>query len=141
MAKKKQIALRKQELIAQLADSRVVIDEGRAALKDKLNVKKQVQGLMKRKPKQLLIGSAVTGLAATLFLRRPKKKKSSKVRKSLGKVIFGWLLLALKPAAKKWLINVAKKTAIAQVNSLTKSRQPQNRQLEQNGFETARRPR
>lgn len=136
MAQKKQIALRKQELIAQLADSRVVIDQGRAQLKDKLNVKKQVQGLMQRKPKQLLIGSAVTGLAATILLRRPKQKKGSKIRKSFAKILFGWLLLLLKPTAKRWLIDVAKKTAIAQVNSL---RTPQPKQLENNQFETVHR--
>lgn len=122
MAKKKQVALRKQELIAQLADSRVLIDQGRSQLKEKLNVRKQFRGLMQRKPKQLLIGSAVTGLAATLLLRRPKKVKAVKVRKPFTKILLGWLLIAIKPAAKKWLIDFAKKAAVAQVNSLNQRR-------------------
>lgn len=122
MAQKKQIALRKQELIAQLAESRHVIDQGRAAIKEKLNVKKQISTLVRRKPKAVFASSAVAGLVATLLLRRPRRAKK-KASKPLTTVLFGWAMLAIKPAAKKWLTRKAKAVALAKLGSFSKPQQ------------------
>ena len=124
MAQKKQIALRKQQLIAQLAESRQAIDHGRSALKEKLNVKKQVGSLIKRKPKAAFASAAVAGLATTLLLRRPRKnkQKNKKARKSK---LLGWAVVLLKPTAKKWIKKRAKTYLLAKLNPLARPRQPQ----------------
>jgi len=113
MANKKQIAQRKQELVAQLSDSRQAITRGREALqkslKQKLQVKSLLHKLFTRKPKSLFAGSAVAGLATALFLRRPRKIK--KVPQSRNLILLGWILSIMKPAAKAWLITRAKEAA------------------------------
>ena len=109
MANKKQIAQRKQELVAQLSDSRQAITRGREALKQKLQVKPLLHKLFTRKPKSLFAGSAVAGLATALFLRRPRKVK--KVPQSRNLILLGWILSIMKPAAKAWLIARAKEAA------------------------------
>ncbi|BDS06125.1 hypothetical protein NT6N_11650 [Oceaniferula spumae] len=134
MAKKEQIALRKQALVAQLADSRQMIDLGRAELKEKLQVKKQFRRLIDKKPKQVFYGALVSGLAATLMLKGSRKKKKSKVRKSFFRLLIGWVLLALKPIGKSYLLNLSKTMAVAQMKSLTQPRQPH---LETNDYTDA----
>lgn len=124
MARKKQIALRKQELISQMAESRDAIDRGRSAIKEKLNVKKQVTSLVRRKPKAVFAGSAVVGLIATLMLRRPRKSRDKK-GKTLSKMITGWAFLLIKPAAKKWLTKSLKTYAIGKLKGISKRQQPQ----------------
>jgi hypothetical protein len=113
MANKKQIAQRKQELVAQLSDSRQAITRGREtlqkSLKQKLQVKPLLHKLFTRKPKSLFAGSAVVGLATALFLRRPRKIK--KVPQSRNLILLGWILSIMKPAAKAWLITRAKEAA------------------------------
>ena len=123
MANKKQIAQRKQELVAQLADNRQSITRGREALKQKLQVKPLLHKLFTRKPKSLFAGSAVAGLAAALFLRRPRKAK--KVTQSKNLILLGWLLSIMKPAAKAWLVARAKEAATQPtvVQSATSPRQ------------------
>jgi hypothetical protein len=113
MANKKQIAQRKQELVAQLSDSRQAITRGREtlqkSLKQKLQVKPLLHKLFTRKPKSLFAGSAVVGLATALFLRRPRKIK--KVPQSRNLILLGWILSIMKPAAKAWLVTRAKEAA------------------------------
>jgi len=109
MANKKQIAQRKQELVAQLSDSRHAITRGREALKQKLQVKPLLHKLFTRKPKSLFAGSAVAGLATALFLRRPRKVKKAPQSRNL--ILLGWILSIMKPAAKAWLIARAKEAA------------------------------
>jgi hypothetical protein len=115
MAQKKQVALRKEELTAQLADSRQAISQGREAIKGKLKIKKQLRQLITRKPKALFAGSIVTGLFATLLLKRPRK--SAIPSKTSRQMLLGWLLALLKPAVKAWLVTRAKKIAAEQVSA------------------------
>jgi len=124
MAQKKQIALRKQEIIAQLAESREAIDHGRTAIKEKLNVKNQVSSLLKRKPKAVFAGSAVAGLAATLLLRS-KRKKKVKAKKPLNALLLGWTIKALKPSVKKWLTKSVKTYLIGKVSSVSRRKPAQ----------------
>ena len=116
MGKKQQIAKRKQELTAELAKNRVLISVGGKELKRKLNVKRQLAGLLKRKPKMLFAGSLGAGLLATVLLRRPKKASKAKPT-TKGTMLLGWALALLKPAAKAWLVNRAKLLAIKQIES------------------------
>lgn len=109
MASKKQITQRKQELIAQLADSRQSITQGRKELKEKLRIKSLLQKVISGKPKSLFAGSAIAGLGAALFLRRPRKVK--KTPQSMKLILFGWALSLAKPAAKAWLVARAKEAA------------------------------
>jgi len=122
MAQKKQIALRKQALITQLAESRQAIGQSRTVMRDKLNVKKQVTSLVKRKPKAMFAGSAILGLLATLLLRRKNKKKT---KKPVKKLITGWALMLAKPAAKKWVKKRVKSYAIGKLRSTLLRRQGQ----------------
>lgn len=105
-----------------MAKSRKSITQGRGMLKDKLNVKKQVFALVRRKPKALFAGSAVAGLATTLLLRRPRKSRK-KERKTLSQMLFSWIFLLLKPTAKKWIQKSLKTYAIGQLNNFTQKRQ------------------
>jgi len=109
MANQKQIAQRKQELVAQLSDNRQAITRGREALKQKLQVKPLLHKLFTRKPKSLFAGSAVVGLATALVLRRPRKVKKAPQSRNL--ILLGWILSIMKPAAKAWLIARAKEAA------------------------------
>ena len=109
MANKKQIAQRKQELVAQLSNHRKAMTQGREALKQKLQVKPLLHKLFTRKPKALFAGSAVIGLATAIFLRRPRHVK--KAPKSRNLIMLGWILSILKPVAQAWLIARAKETA------------------------------
>lgn len=115
MAQKKQVALRKAELTAQLADSRQAISRGRGALKRKLQVKKQWRKLLTGKPRAVFAGSIGAGLLATLLLRRPRK--SVKAPKTSRQILLGWLLALIKPAAKAWLVTRAKQLASERVAS------------------------
>lgn len=105
--------------MAQLAESRQAIDDSRAAIKEKLNVKKQFGTLVRRKPKAVFAGSAVAALAATLLLRRPRKVKKN-ASKPLRKVLLGWLVLAVKPTAKKWLAGKLKTYAREKLSSFSR---------------------
>lgn len=122
MAEGKQITdpkTRKQELIAQLAESRQTISHGREVLKEQLQVKKQVRRFVSRKPKAVFAGSVAAGLILTVLLKRPRKSKKSSTR-TAGTVLLGWGLSLVKPAAKAWLVTRAKKLAadrIAQLQS------------------------
>lgn len=109
MVNKKQIAQRKQELVAQLSDQRQSITRGREALQQKLQVKPLLHKIFTRKPKSIFAGSAVAGLAAALLLRRPRKAK--KVQPSRNLILLGWILSIMKPAAKAWLVARAKEAA------------------------------
>lgn len=109
MAQKEQIARRKQELITQLAENRESITQARATIKEKLQVKPLLRRLVSSKPKSLFAGSAVAGLGAALFLRRPRKAK--RAPQSAKVILFGWILSLIKPAAKAWLIARAKQAA------------------------------
>jgi hypothetical protein len=106
MANKKQIAQRKQELVAQLAGNRRSISRSREAIKQKLQPKQLFSQLIFGKPKTLFAGSAVAGLGAALFLRRPRKVK--KAPQSISLLLLGWVLALLKPAAKAWIVARAK---------------------------------
>ncbi len=130
MARKKQVALRKQELISQMAHSRETITLGRAAVKDKLNVKKQVTSLVRRKPKAVFAGSAVAGLLGTMILRRPRKRRE-KVKKPRSNFLLGLLMLLIKPAAKKWLTKSLKSYAISKLSNLAHRQQPPLRNAQQ----------
>ncbi len=109
MAQKKQVALRKAELTAQLADSRRAISRGREALRRKLQVKKQWRKLLTGNPRAVFAGSIGAGLFATLLLRRPRKPATPP--KTSRQMLLGWLLALLKPAAKAWLVTRAKRLA------------------------------
>lgn len=112
MAHKEQIARRKRELTAQLAENRQAITLGREDLTQKLQVKQVLRKLISRKPKSLFAGSAVAGLGAALFLRRPRKAK--KAPQSTRVLLLGWILSLIKPTIKAWLIARAKQTAMDQ---------------------------
>lgn len=116
MGKKQDIAKRKQELISTLAENRVLITEGKAQLKEKLNVKRQMGRVFKRRPKTLFIGSLTTGLLMTLLFKRKKQPTATKPA-TKGTVLLGWLLSLLKPAIKAWLINRAKAIAVEKMIS------------------------
>ncbi len=135
MANKKQITQRKQELVLQLAKSRESISqtqqEVQQSIKEKLQFKAQAKRMVsnafsrftKRKPKstKMIAGSALLGLAAALFVRRPKRSSKnqsvqpviyqSQVPKSTRVVILGWLLTLIKPAAKSWILTHVKELA------------------------------
>ena len=121
MDNKKQITQRKQELLTQLADARKSITQGRKELKEKLQVKTLLHKLISGKPKSLFAGSAVAGLGAALFLRRPRKVKKSP--QSMKLILFGWALALIKPAAKAWLVARAKE-ATAQSSATRPSPMP-----------------
>ncbi len=113
MASKKQVTLRKKELIAQLATNRQSISRGREVLKEKLQVKKQLRKFIIKKPKAIFAGSLVAGIAATILIRRPRKiKKSSKTTQQ---VLLGWGLALIKPALKAWLTSRVKKMAAERI--------------------------
>ncbi len=113
MAQKKQIALRKQALVTQLAGSRQAISNEKAALKGHLQVKKQIRTLALKKPKALFVGSLAAGLLVTLLLKRPRKAKKSALTSK--QMILAWGLALLKPAAKSWLVSRAKGIAANQI--------------------------
>ena len=122
MADKKQIAQRKQELTTQLARKRQSITRGRASLKKKFQPKELLRKLLSAKPKSLFAGSAVAGLGAALFLRRPRKAK--KTAQSARMLLLGWALALLKPTAKAWLIARAKQAATEQRPNEVAQRSP-----------------
>ena len=109
MANKEQIAQRKRELVAQLADTRQSITRGRKELKEKLQFKQLLRKLVSSKPKSIFAGSAVAGLAAAIMFRRPRKVK--KAQQSTRLILLGWALSLLKPAAKAWIVARAKTAA------------------------------
>lgn len=123
MANKKQIAQRKQELVAQLAENRQSISRSREAIKQKLQPKRLFSQLISGKPKTLFAGSAVAGLGAALFLRRPRKVK--KAPQSMSLVLLGWVLALLKPAAKAWIVARAKDAASQPNRARTSALPPQ----------------
>ncbi|MEJ6702048.1 MAG: hypothetical protein QNL01_13925 [Akkermansiaceae bacterium] len=121
MAQRKQIAQakeRKQELAAQLANSRHSISQSREALKGQLQLKKQLRKFVVSKPKAIFAGSVVAGLILTLLLKRPRKSKKS-APKTTSQILLGWGLALAKPAAKAWLVTRAKKIATERVSTLT----------------------
>ncbi len=113
MASKKQIAQRKKELTARLADTRRSITREREVLREKLRVKTQVRNFLVKKPKTLFAGSLIVGLLATLLLRRPRHPR--RASKTTAQMLFSWILALLKPAAKAWFITRAKKIASTQI--------------------------
>lgn len=106
MAQQEQLIRRKQELVAQLAEHRKSITQHRLKLTEQLQVKQLVKKLFISKPKSIFAGSAVAGLAAALFLRRPHRAKKSP--QSMSLVLLGWTLSLLKPAAQAWVTARAK---------------------------------
>ena len=115
MASKKQVSLRKKELIAQLATNRQSISRGREVLKEKLQVKKQLRKFIVKKPKAIFAGSLVAGLAATILLRRPRKVKKSS--KTTQQILLGWGLSLIKPALKAWILTRVKKIATERITT------------------------
>jgi len=115
MASKKQVNLRKKEIIAQLATNRQSISRGREVLKEKLQVKKQLRKFIVNKPKAIFAGSVMAGLAATLLLRGSRKTK--KPKKTTQQMLLGWGLALIKPALKAWLVTRAKKIAAERITA------------------------
>lgn len=115
MAQQKLINAQKQEIVNRLANSRLVITHERATLKEKLSPKKQIQGLLKKQPKKVMLGSAVAGLVAVLILKpKSKKKKATRKRRGVIMTLAGWSFALAKPTIKKW--------AIKQVTSAAKQK-------------------
>ena len=115
MAKKQTIASRKREITQKLAHQRAELSKTRAEIKDKLNFKKQLGNAVKKKPKALFLGSLATGLAGTVLFKRRGKKSKKKPEPAkpttMGQMLLSWLLSLLKPAAKAFLVSMAKKIA------------------------------
>jgi len=122
MAQKEQINRRKQELVRQLTEQRNAITHSRDALQAKMQEKLQIKTqakqffgqLISKKPKSLFAGSAVAGLAAALFLRRPRKVKIKKAPQSTRVLLLGWILTLIKPTVKAWIVTRAKEHAANQ---------------------------
>ena len=106
MAQQEQLNRRKRELVDQLADHRKSITRSRRKLTEQLQVKQLIRKLFTTKPKSLFAGSAVAGLAAAMFLRRPRRAK--KTHQSMSLILLGWTLSLLKPAAQAWVMARAK---------------------------------
>ncbi len=123
MAERKNITdprARKQELVQRLARSRRTISHGRTVIKGRLQVKNQLNRLVRKRPKAIFAGCVAAGLATTLLLKRPRKTKKT-APKSAGLVLLGWLLALAKPAARAWLIARAKQFAADRIKGTSPS--------------------
>ena len=123
MANKTITTQRKQELANQLAKTRESITQSRKELKEKLQIKPLMSKLIWGKPTSLFAGSAIAGLGAAIFLRRPRKVK--KTHTSTKLILFSWVLSLMKPAAKAWLVERAKSAAAQSSTGSTTPRPPQ----------------
>jgi len=141
MANKEQITRRKLELVAQLATQRSAITQSRNAFQEKVQEKLQfkvqakqfLSKLISKKPKSLFAGSAVAGLAAALFLRRPRKVQIKKAPQSTRVLMLGWILALIKPAAKAWIIARAKEHAATQAAYRVNQPTAPRKAISQNG--------
>ncbi|MGB2402590.1 MAG: hypothetical protein ACPIA7_04185 [Akkermansiaceae bacterium] len=119
MAQKKQIteaAARKSELVAQLASNRQSIAESKQALTTKLKPQNLARSIFTRKPKAIFAGSVLAGLMTTMLIKRPRNSKKVAAAKSSKQILFAWSLSLIKPVAKMWLINLAKRLATEQMS-------------------------
>ncbi|MGJ8675966.1 MAG: hypothetical protein ACSHX0_00470 [Akkermansiaceae bacterium] len=111
MAKKQQIALRKQELVSHLASSRLIIRNGKNTIQSGLSPKKNLQSLFSKplfkKPQIKVAGSVLLGLLVSLLLKR-RRKFFSKKSKSKKFILLGWAISLLKPTLKSLLMKQVK---------------------------------
>jgi hypothetical protein len=90
---------------AQVARSYLEVEA--ISLKQRLDVPSRIRGSLKSHPTGWLVGSAVSGLAASLMFRR-RPIVTEKKRKSFPLAILGLTLTAVRPLAKVWLTDQLK---------------------------------
>jgi hypothetical protein len=96
---------KKQEVerLIQLGDrARSCLVGEAVTLRQKLDVPSRIRGSLKAHPSGWLLGSAATGLVASLLFRR-KPARQEKKRRGLAFTLFGLILTVVRPIAKVWL--------------------------------------
>jgi hypothetical protein len=96
-----------ERLIQAAQVARSCLEVEAISLKRRLDVPARIRGSLNSHPTGWLVGSAVSGLAASLIFRR-RPVVSGKKRKSLPLAILGLTLTAVRPLAKVWLTDQLK---------------------------------
>lgn len=112
-----------EQLIRQGRNARLFLGNEAAALRQKLDVPARLRSSLKSHPTGWLFGSAASGLAASLLLRR-KPAPSSKQDRGMPFKILGLILTLVRPMAKLWLSGQVKNYLTAASHHQTVSTRP-----------------
>jgi hypothetical protein len=85
--------------------ARAFLGSEAAALRRKLDVPARLRGSLMSHPGGWMLGSLVSGLAASLLLRRRPAAARPKKRRGLPAALLGLGLTAARPLLKAWLAN------------------------------------
>lgn len=96
-----------QRLIQAAQVARSYLEIEAISLKQRLDVPARIRGSLKSHPTGWLVGSTVSGLAASLLFRR-RPVVTEKKRKSFPLALLGLTLTAVRPLAKVWLTDQVK---------------------------------
>ena len=115
MAQKKQLALRKQEIVQQLSVSRNTISDHKKIISTKLSPKVNIRSLCSKislkDPKVAVAGSFLLAVTTSLLLKRKKSKPEVKKR-SKKLLLLGLGFKLIKPSIKKVVFNQVKSLAV-----------------------------
>lgn len=99
-----------EQLIRQAQAARRCLSSEAEVLRHKLDIPARIRSSLAGHPGTWMAGSLFSGLAASLFFRRKRKPAPVAAKpKSTLFAVLGLLLTALRPLAKIWLANQAKR--------------------------------
>jgi len=103
--------------------ARASLDSAAVSLKERLDIPSRLRDSLRSHPSGWLVGSLVSGLAASLIFGR-KPAAPEKKRRSLPVALLGLSLTAVRPLAKVWLTDQVKQYFSAQRTGSSASQLP-----------------
>ncbi len=105
-----------ERLVRLASSARSSLENEAITLKQRLDVPSRIKTSLRTNPAGWLFGSAASGLAASLFLRR-KPARPEKPARGMALSLGGLILTVLQPIAKIWLTNALKNYLTASSSS------------------------
>jgi len=123
MDRKLQQTQKIERLIRLSGAARASLDSAAVSLKERLDIPSRLRDSLRSHPSGWLVGSLVSGLAASLIFGR-KPAAPEKKRRSLPVALLGLSLTAVRPLAKVWLTDQVKQYFSAQRTGSSASQLP-----------------
>lgn len=109
------------KLVRLAEQSRALLGEEAARLRQRLDVPARLRDSLKHHPGSWMFGSMATGLAASFIFRR-RPAEPVKKRRGIPATLLGLTLTAARPLAKVWLADQAKRWLSSTTPSTPKGR-------------------